>query len=379
MIPCQRQLFDLPDDVAYLNCAYLSPLMHSAAEAGRAAIAAKMRPWGTLTEDFFSGPDELRELSSSLMNATAADMAIVPSVSYGVAAAVLNLDPEPNGEILLLQDDFPSDVYSWRRFAAEKNLRIRTVERPPADSPDWTAAVLAAMGPQTRVVSVPQVHWTNGLKLDLVRIGQAARAVGSALVLDLTQSLGAVPIDVQAIDPDFAVAACYKWLLGPYGIGILYVAPRHQQGRPLEEGWIARKNSENFSGLVDYQDEYQPGAVRFDMGERSQFQLLPMAVAGMRQILAWGVDDIAASLGAITAQIGDEASAMGLSVAPAELRAPNYLGLAFASGPPPGLLENLRARNVHVSVRGSSVRVTPHLYNNDADIERFVDALRASL
>jgi selenocysteine lyase/cysteine desulfurase len=313
------------------------------------------------------------------MNAAAEDIAIIPSVSYGVAAAVLNLDPEPDGEILMLQDDFPSDVYSWRRFAREKNLRIRTIERPNPDAPDWTAAVLAAIGPQTRVVSVPQVHWTNGLKLDLVRIGQAARAVGAALVLDLTQSLGAVPVDLQAIDPDFAVAACYKWLLGPYGIGVLYVAPRHQQGRPLEEGWIARKGSEDFAGLVDYQDEYQPGAIRFDMGERSQFQLLPMAVAGMRQILAWGVNDIAASLSVLTARISKEASEMGLFVAPAELRAPNYLGLAFAGGPPPELLQNLRARNVHVSVRGSSVRITPYLYNDESDIERFFDALRASL
>lgn len=379
MIPCQRQLFDLPEDVAYFNCAYLSPLMHSAAEAGRAAIAAKMRPWGTVAEDFFAGPDEFRALAAGLMNASAADIAIVPSVSYGVASAVLNLNPEPNGEVLLLRDDFPSDVYSWRRFADEKNLRIRTVERPDAAAPDLTAAVLAAIGPQTRVVSVPQVHWTNGLKLDLVVIGQAARAVGAALVLDLTQSLGAMPVDIRAIDPDFAVAACYKWLLGPYGIGVLYVAPRHQQGRPLEEGWIARKGSENFAGLVDYQDEYQPGAVRFDMGERSQFQLLPMAVEGMRQILAWGVEDIAASLAALTARIGEGAADMGLSAAPTELRAPHYVGLAFADGPPPELLANLRARNVHVSVRGSSVRVTPYLYNNDADMERFFAALRASL
>ena len=178
---------------------------------------------------------------------------------------------------------------------------------------------------------------------------------------------------------DFAVAACYKWLLGPYGIGVLYVAPRQQQGRPLEEGWIARQGSEDFAGLINYQDEYQPGAIRFDMGERSQFQLLPMAVAAMRQVLDWGVDSIAGSLCVLTTRIAEQASAMGLSVAPAESRAPHYLGLAFADGPPPGLLQILRARNVHVSVRGSSVRVTPHLYNNESDIERFFEALRASL
>jgi selenocysteine lyase/cysteine desulfurase len=379
MIPCQRHLFDIPDDVAYINCAYLSPMMHSVAEAGRAGIASKMRPWGVVTEDFFSGPDEMRTLTASLLNAAPADIAIIPSVSYGVAIAALNLNPKPNGEVLILKDDFPSDVYSWRRFASEKNLRIRTVDQPTADAPDLTAAVLAAIGPQTRVVSVPQVHWTNGLKLDLVRIGQAARANGAALVLDLTQSLGAMPVDIQAIDPDFAVAACYKWLLGPYGIGVLYVAPRHQHGRPLEEGWIARQGSENFAGLINYQDEYQPGAIRFDMGERSQFQLLPMAAAAMRQVLAWGVDNIAASLSVLTTRIAEEASAMGLSVAPAENRAPHYLGLAFADGPPPDLLQNLRARNVHLSVRSSAVRVTPHLYNNESDIERFFDALRASL
>jgi selenocysteine lyase/cysteine desulfurase len=104
-------------------------------------------------------------------------------------------------------------------------------------------------------------------------VGEAARAVGAPLVLDLTQSLGVMAFDATAVQPDFAVAAGYKWLSGPYTLGYLYVAPQHQSGEPLEENWINRERSEDFSQLINYRDGYQPGARRFDMGERSNHQL----------------------------------------------------------------------------------------------------------
>src|SRR5690606_2019414 len=168
-------------------------------------------------------------------------------------------------------------------------------------------------------------------------------------------------------------------MIGPDCRGYLYDAPARQAGRPLEQNWIARAGSEDFARLIDYQDAYQAGARRFDVGERSNFALVPASIVGLEQLLAWGTERIAATLAAMTADIAARAAELGLSAAPAHLRAGHYLGLRFPRGAPEGLLERLAAAQVYVSVRGDSLRVTPHLYNDQGDVDRLFDVLRAML
>lgn len=283
----QRHLFELPDDVAYLNCAYLAPQLRSVTEAGLAGVRRKAAPWQIGPADFFTGAEELRSTFAALLGADAGSIALVPSVSYGIGTAAANIKVGPGQTVVLLAEDFPSDVYPWRAAAQVHGGEIVTVARPADD--DWTAAVLGAIDERTAVVAVPGCHWTDGTLVDLVAVGEAARGVGAALVVDATQSLGAMPLDLAAVRPDFLVAAGYKWLLGPYSLGYLYVAPQHQDGQPLEHNWITRAGSDDFAGLVDYVDDLAPGARRFDVGERSNFVLVPMALAALRQLLAWGV------------------------------------------------------------------------------------------
>jgi selenocysteine lyase/cysteine desulfurase len=123
----------------------------------------------------------------------------------------------------------------------------------------------------------------------------------------------------------------------------------------------------------------QPGARRFDVGERSNFALMPMAIAALQQLAAWTVPAIEKTLGVVTATIAERAASFGLRAAPAALRVPHYLGLRFLDGVPSGLPERLAAAKVHVSVRGDAMRVTPHLYNNEADVERLFKVLAQSL
>ena len=377
LIPCQRHLFDLPEDVAYLNCAYMSPLLRAAVEAGQAAAARKARPWTIRPEDFFGQSERARSLFAELVGARADDVAIVPSASYGLAVAAANLPCPEGARILLLAEQFPSNVYAWRELAGRAGAELLTVPRP-ADG-DWTRAVLESLDERVAIAALPHCHWTDGGLLDLAAVGARCRETGSALVLDLTQSLGAWPLDLAAVQPDFLACAGYKWLLGPYSLGYLYVAPRHQGGQPLEHNWIARRESEEFSRLIDYQDGYQPGARRFDMGERSNFALLPVSIAGLEQLLAWGVERIARTLAHRTAEIAARAAALGLSAAPAHLRAGHFLGLRFPGGLPEALPERLSREQVHVSLRGDSLRVTPHLYNHQQDLERLFGVLQASL
>ena len=238
--------------------------------------------------------------------------------------------------------------------------------------------MLAAIGPKTSIVACPQVHWADGGQLDLPAISQAARLQGAALVLDLTQSLGVLPFDMDAIQPDFAVVAGYKWLLGPYSIGALYVHPQHQNGEALEENWIGRDKSEDFARLVDYADQYAAGARRFDVGERSGFQLIPSANTSIKQMLDWDAAQIAETLSAKTLAIAEAVAPLGLRDSTPE-RAGHYLCLSLPSHAPADLVKRLGARQIHVSQRGDRLRVTPHVYNDEADISRFVDALKAEL
>jgi selenocysteine lyase/cysteine desulfurase len=378
MLPSQRHLFEIPSDVAYLNCAYMSPLMKPVLDAAAAGLARKAHPWDITPDKFFTGADEFRATAAQIINSSADDIAIVPSASYGVATAARNLPVKKGQSILVLAEQFPSNYYPWQRRAEETGAALKIVPWPTNsnNNHDWTAAVLDSLTPDVAIAALPHVHWTSGGKLDLVRVGEACRKIGAALALDLTQSLGALPFSVRDVQPDVAVAASYKWLLGPYSIGLLYVAPKWQQGMPLEENWIQRANARDFSSLILYAEGYDAGARRFDMGERSNFALLPAAVRAMNQLLEWGVQRISDTAGALNRQLASAAADVGFS-APAEpWRAPHYLCLRRNAAIPKELPEMLAREKVFVSVRGSSIRVTPHVYNTVEDCNRLIACLR---
>jgi selenocysteine lyase/cysteine desulfurase len=384
LIPNQRDQFNIPEDVAYLNCAYLSPLMKSVVAAGEEAVRRKRHPWETTPPDFFTLPDRGRELFAQIIGAGRDDIAIVPAISYGMAIAALNINVAQGQEILILADQFPSNVYPWGEKARVSGGRVVTVPRPAPIArgraqEDWTPSILKAIGPQTAIVSLPHCHWTDGSLIDLVAVGEKARREGAALVLDVAQSAGVLPIDVKAIQPDYLVAVTYKWLLGPYSLGFAYIAPHRQDGRPVEQTWAGREGAEDFARLVDYQDEWAPAVQRMDMGERAQFQLMPMAIAAMEQILDWGVGNIALTLAEKTRVIAKRAAALGLESVPVDRRAGHMIGLNFPGGVPAQLLDRLIEQKIYVSARGDSMRVTPHLYNSDHDVDRFIAALAAAL
>jgi selenocysteine lyase/cysteine desulfurase len=377
MIPSQRHLFDIPNDIAYLNCAYLGPLSHAVVSAGQQAAASKARPWEIGSEDFFTDTEIARALFAQIINAREDDVAIVPAASYGVSVAARNLPLIEGQRVVMLAEQFPSNVYAWRESARQSGADVASVARP-ADG-DMTRAVLDAMDERTAVVSLPNCHWADGALLDLERVGRRCRELGASLVLDVTQSAGVMPLDVATIQPDFLVAACYKWLLGPYSVGFLYVAPHRQDGLPIEFNWRARLGSENFAGLVNYEDAYLPGARRFDVGECANFQTMPAVIAALRQILDWGVPEIARTLAARNAGIAERAASMGLESLNAEQRAGHFLGLRFGRAVPGGLLEELKKAGVYLSIRGDSLRITPHLYNDDADVDRLMQALAQAI
>jgi selenocysteine lyase/cysteine desulfurase len=372
-VDSQRHLFDLPDDVTYLNAAYLGPRLHAVDDAGRAALARTGRPWEISSTDFFSDPEVARERFASLVGGDADGVAIVPAVSDGVATAAKNLPIERGATVVVLDEQFPSNVYEWRAAAERAGATGATAPRPP-DS-DWTSAVLDRLDEKTAVVAVPNCHWTDGTVVDLVRVGEAARSAGAALVVDATQSLGVRPLDVGAVQPDWLVVAGYKWMLGPFSLGYSWVAPHRREGEPLERNWITRSGAEDFTGLVRYTDGFARGARRYDMGERANFHLLPMGIASLDRLLAWGPEHVASYIGGLTDEIARGATEMGWDVAPREHRSRHMLGLRRPGGIPDKLPALLNEARVYVSVRGDSIRVSPHVYNDRGDVARLLEVL----
>lgn len=384
VLACQKHLFDLPDDVVYLNGAYMSPSLRAVSEAGIAAIQKKARPFNITIEDFFEPLEELKAAFAQLVNVPEAQrIAIIPSVSYGMANAARNIHIQPGQTILLMEEQFPSNYYIWERVAAEKGAQLKIISSPEhahQRAVEWTARVCEAITPQTAVVAMAHVHWADGTVFGLQEIGTRARACGAALIIDGTQSVGALPFDVQAIQPDALICAGYKWLLGPYSIGLAYYGPMFDDGVPVEENWINRQESHIFQKLAQYQLEYRPLAARYSVGEQSNFILSAMMLAALRQILAWEVDTIQAYCQRISSAAVEGLQALGVTLDQSPARAAHLFGGRL--GPHfhlERLREELLARRVHVSFRGDAIRIAPHVYNTEDDFEVLIDCLRQAI
>jgi selenocysteine lyase/cysteine desulfurase len=372
MLPSQRHLFDVPEDVAYMNSAYFGPRLKAVGEAGRAAMHLTGTPWSVEPADFFEPVERLRSTVGDLLGDSADSIALIPGVSYGIAVAAATLAVGGGRTVVLLEEQFPSNVYPWRTKVEEDGGDIVTVKRSDAG---WTDGVLDTIDSRTAVVALPNCHWTDGSHIDLVQVGEAVRSVGAALVIDASQSFGAMPLDLAAIRPDFVATVGYKWQLGFYGLSYLWVAEQHRLGRPLEEGWAVRKDADDFAGLVDYTDSYEPGARRFDMGERSNFIGVAMANAAVAQIVEWGVAEVAATLESVTSRIAMEVADYGWMAAPREQRSPHLIGIRHPDGLPDGLGERFSDAGVSVSIRGDSIRIAPHLHTTENDVDRLIEVI----
>ncbi|MBI5913901.1 MAG: aminotransferase class V-fold PLP-dependent enzyme [Bacteroidetes bacterium] len=377
MLPCQKHLFSIPDEVSYLNCSYMSPTAEPVELAGYQAIARKTMPYEILPADFFGPVANLKQLFAQLVNVADPErIAVVPSVSYGIASAVKNVKIRPGQNIVTVDEIFPSNYYAWQRLAAENVAHLHIVKRPETTvnrGKTWNEKLLESIDSQTVAVALPHVHWADGTRFDLVAVRQRTREVGALLVVDGTQSVGALPFDVREIQPDALICAAYKWLLGPYGMGMAYFGERFDGGTPIEENWINRLNSENFEGLVRYQDAYKPAANRYCMGENSQFIGVPMLTAALEMILGWGVENIQGYCHQLTQPYLARLSALGCEVEDAGYRGSHLVGVRLPKGINMALLKKeTLARQVFVSYRGGAMRISPHLYNDSTDFERLL-------
>ncbi|MBM3648724.1 MAG: aminotransferase class V-fold PLP-dependent enzyme [Alphaproteobacteria bacterium] len=378
MLACQRALFDIPREVCFLNAASWGPLPIAVQEAGRAAVGRKGQPW-KLPGDFQAQQYErARKAAAALIGADPVDVALLPSVGYGVSTAGKVLNVARGSRVLVLQDDHSSPVLEWVSRAEAGGFKVETVRQP--EDGDWTQAVLEAVerpgAEPLALVSISSVHWSDGGALDMPRIAAATKAKGSALLIDATHDAGIRPIDVKSLDPDFLIFPTYKWVLGPYGRAFMYVAKRRQNGVPLEQTAPARKSVSAEDTIYFRDTSYAEGARRYDMGERDHFVSLEMAAIGMEMMAGWGNAPIVARLSMLTDRLVDGLANSGVQVLDKKLRAPHVLSLKFPKGMATDLPKKLAAENVYAAPRLGRLRISPHVYNDEQDVDRFIEVFR---
>ena len=376
MLDCQRHLFEVPRDIAYLNNASYTPLPLAVRQAGEAGVATKSAPWTMDQHAILAQADAVRAAAGRVVGAGPDDIAIVPSVAYGIATTAANLPVSVATRILLMAGEFPSQSLAWALQAERHGAMLDIVPRP-ADG-NWTQALLAratqAGLPPVGIAALTPLDWSDGTLIDLARLAPALRDQGAAIVVDATQAAGVLPLDVRLLGADYLVFPTYKWLLGPYTLAFLYVAPHRQGGTPLEQHGANRANGQRpFSGTLG---ALASTARRFDMGERLNPVSLPMALAGMSLLERWGRERIADRLRGLTDRAAEIAESHGMWPVLRGLRSPHILGLRPPAGHSVGdLVQALAAHGVFVAERGDVMRIGAHVFNDEADLERFGAAL----
>lgn len=381
MLEIQKDLFNLPDDITYFNCSYMSPLLKSVAEIGVRNIYAKEDPTSIKPESFFNNTSSLRAEFAKLINAPHQEScAIVPSVSYGLANVSANLKAGKGDNIVVAAEQFPSNIYAWKALEEDKGIQIKYVESPQTlegRGKAWNEKLLEAIDKHTKMVATGHVHWADGTQFDLPAIRQRADEVGAILVIDGTQSIGALPFDVEKFRPDAVVAAGYKWLMGPYSTGVAYYGEYFQEGKPIENNWMNRLHSDDFQNLINYQNTYQPGAVRYEVGESANFILTPMLTRAIEQVNEWGPENIQAYCRKLTTPFIKAFENLGIHLENSAYRGEHLFGLRLPQGMDMEVIKkHLTEERIYVSVRGNSIRVSPHLYNSEQDFEKLLNAFQ---
>lgn len=375
---CQKTKFILSKKVTYLNCAYMSPMLKKVEKAGVKGIKQKRKPYHITPIDFFKTSDLVKKRFSSIIDCKNHNrIAIIPSASYGLANVVNNISIKEKDEIILLDEQFPSNVYPWLNLKERSKAKLVFIKRPDTligSGKKWNEEILAAITNKTKVVAIGNIHWACGTLFDLIAIRKKTAEVGALLIIDGTQSIGALPLSIEKIQPDALICAGYKWLMGPYSIGVAYYGNYFDKGIPIEDNWINRRGSENFSGLINYSDKYGELASRYNVGEQSNFILLPMLLAGLNQIESWGVKNIQDYCKNLISEEIKKVNQKKYWIEKENYRANHLFGIKQLDNKI-NLIEKLKSKKISVSIRGDKIRVSPHLYNDKREIKKLFECL----
>lgn len=375
---CQKSKFNLTGKKVYLNCAYMSPMLKKVEKAGIKGIHFQRKPDKIMPEDFFRNIEKIKGSFSRLINCKNPDrIAYVPAASYGLANVTNNIKLERGEGVVVVGDQFPSNVYPWMNLTKKYDGELKFVKKQTSSKSQgkqWNEDILSAIDKKTKVVSMGIVHWADGTLFDMKKIREKTRENNALLIIDGTQSIGSMPFDVDDIQPDALVCAGYKWLMGPYGSGLSYFGEFFDDGEPIEESWINRKGSEDFSNLINYQHEYAKFAKRYSVGQQSNFINVDMLNQGIKQINKWGVDNVYDYIKSISSKYFDMLDRSKVWYEEEDYRAGHLFGLKPKKNLKK-ILKKIREKNIYISLRGDIIRVSPSIYNTEKDILKLFECV----
>lgn len=381
MLSQQKDIFDIPDDITYLNIASLSPSFKAVEQAGIQGVLEKSKPYKIPISDFFEPVSELKALFAELIETDETERIVtIPSVSYGMATVANNVMLNKGDEIVVIDEQFPSNIYAWQKLADKYEAKIITITSPglfTENAVEWNQHILNAINERTALVALGQIHWSNGTIFDLKAIRERTRIFNALLVIDGSQTIGAFPFSIKEIQPDALICAGYKWLFGPYGCAYAYYGPFFDDGEPIENNWANRLGSENLSGLTNYESHYKPFANRYAVGESGNFIYIKMQTAALKQVIEWTPNAIQAYCKSITTDAAIELQNLGCQIEHPKYRAHHLFGVQLPEHIPMHKLKaRLKEKNVFVSYRGDYMRLSCHLYNTSKDFEPIIQCIK---
>ena len=375
MINCQKNLFSIENDIHYLNCAYMAPILKESEKLAIDAIHRQRNPHTFKPHHFFEITQKIRNEFGKLICSSYENIAIMPSTSYGFANAFNNINSIRKTAITI-GNEFPSGYFAIEKWSKKNNKKLIVVEQENLTPQQWNNQIIDKINEDTAVVLISSVHWMNGIKLNLEEIGEKCKKTGAYFIVDGTQSVGAVPINVKELNIDALICASYKWLLGPYSMALGYFSERFNNGIPIEESWMNRSNAQNFSELTEYDSNYMPYAGRYNVGQTTNFILSPIMLNGLEQLNKWGIANINKYCNLLYNELKELCQNMDINFVDKNDSSQHLFSLGISKKTnSKELKEKLEKKNVFVSLRGEFLRVSLNVFNDSNDLKKLVESI----
>ena len=372
----RQEWFEI-EDATYLNLAAQSPMPKVAHRAVQTAIEWKKFPHRITDAAYFDVPNRIRASIAKLIGGQSDEVALTTGASTGMSAVAYGLTWKPGDEIITAKGEFPLQYATWKPMEAREGIVMKVIA--PRERFLTADDLLAAMTPRTRLVSVSLVRFDNAVLLDAARIAAACHAQDALLLLDVSQACGAIPMNVDALGADFLVSAGYKWLLSPYGTGFFWARNEHtDKMRPGPFYWAAAKGAENFGSLSFEDPQPVRGARRWDMAETSNYFNFAAMDASLQFVLQLGPETVQAHNRKLIDLLFERLPKdRCVPASPLDSAQRGTYGCFTARTPErtAALYEKLRKENIIVSLREGNIRVSPHVYNTEQDIDRLIAAI----
>ncbi len=369
----RRTEFPWTSDTTYLNNASIGPLPERTRLVLEEFNRKRAAPYQLPDRELFAGMAESRRLAAELIGASPEEIGLTINTGFGLSLAARALPLKP-GDIVVTSDrEFPANVYPWM-LLKDSGVDLELAPTTPEGWPDEDRLLERLRDPRVRVLAISLVQFSNGYTVDLARLSAATRETGAYLVVDAIQGVGQVPLDLGRTQVDVLACGAQKWLLSPWGSGFVYVRRELiRELRPAVTGWMAFEGTDDFTRLTQYDDRLRGDARRFEL-ITLPYQDFAGMNASVRMLLDAGIPAIAEHLRALHAPVLEWAARCDVPVvSPLDHRGSGIL--CVAPSDVGGAFRALKAARVVCGMREGAIRLSPHLYNTVAEMERVVDIL----